>query len=98
MTMRRSWEDARAQRRAKGRIEGRAEGRIEGRADAVLTVLRGRGIAVSDAARKRILAQKDLRRLERWLEKASIATSIGDVIDDRAKDRSSRTAKFDAHK
>ncbi len=94
MSMRRSWEDARAERRAKGR----AEGRIEGRADAVLTVLRVRGIAVSDAARKRILAQKDLQRLERWLEKASIATSIGDVINDRAEDRSSKTAKLAAHK
>ena len=60
--MRRSWEDA--------RTEGRIEGRAEARANNVLTVLRVRGIAVSDAARKRILAQKDLQRLERWLKKA----------------------------
>ena len=85
VTMRRSWEDA------------SAEGRAEAQANAVLTVLRVRGIAVPDAARKHILAQKDLQRLERWLEKASIATSIGDVIDGRAG-RSSRIAKFAAHK
>jgi post-segregation antitoxin (ccd killing protein) len=48
----------------------------------VLTVLRVRGVAVSDAARKRILAEADLPRLERWLEKAIVATSIGDVVDD----------------
>jgi len=37
---------------------------------------------VLEAARERILGQKDLPRLERWLEKASVATSIGEVIDD----------------
>ena len=58
------------------------EGRAETQADAVLTVLRVRGIAVPDAARTRILAQKDRQRLERWLEKVSVATSIGEVIDD----------------
>jgi len=68
--MQRSWEDARAQ------------GRAEARADDVLTVLRVRGIAVPDAARERILAQKDLPQLERWHEKAIVATSIGEVIDD----------------
>jgi hypothetical protein len=62
--------------------EGRNEARTETQANAVLTVLRARGIAVPDAERTRILAQKDLQRLERWLEKAIIATSIGEVIDD----------------
>jgi len=94
VTMRRSWEDARTE----GRTEGRIEGRAEAQANAVLTVLRARGIAVSDAARKRILTQKDLQRLERWLEKATLATSIGDVINDRALGRSSKTAKLAAHK
>ena len=65
-----SWEDA--------RIEGRTEARV----NAVLTVLRIRGITVPDGARQRILSQQDLEQLERWLEKASVATSIGDVIDD----------------
>jgi hypothetical protein len=48
----------------------------------VLTVLRVRGIAVSDAARERILAQKDLEQLKRWHEKAIVAASIGEVIGD----------------
>jgi hypothetical protein len=62
------------------RGEGRTEGRTEEAARAVLTVLRARGIAVPDAARERILAQKEPERLERWLEKAAVAASIGDVI------------------
>ena len=70
MAMHKTWE------------EGRAEARAEGEANALLTVLRVRGIAVSDAVRQQILAQKDLQRLERWLEKASVASSIGEVIDE----------------
>ncbi|TMQ12128.1 MAG: hypothetical protein E6J90_32375 [Deltaproteobacteria bacterium] len=81
VTMQRTWEEA------------RAEARAEGRAEAVLAVLRGRGITVPDAARKRILAQRDLRQLERWLEKASVATSIEDVIDARTERRASRAGK-----
>jgi hypothetical protein len=74
MAMLKSWEE--------GKAEARAEARTETQAHAVLTVLRVRGIAVPDAARERILAQKDLQRLERWHEKAIVATSIGEVIDD----------------
>jgi hypothetical protein len=70
MAMLKSWE------------EGRAEARTETRADSVLTVLRVRGIAVPEAARERILAQKDQEQLKRWLEKAAVASSIGEVIDD----------------
>jgi hypothetical protein len=60
--------------------ETRAEARAEARANDVLTVLRVRGIAVPDAVRQQILAQQDLQRLERWLERASVATSIEDVL------------------
>jgi post-segregation antitoxin (ccd killing protein) len=58
------------------------EGEVKARADDVLTVLRVRGIGVSEAARKRILAEKDLQRLERWHENAIIAASLGEVLDD----------------
>jgi hypothetical protein len=51
-------------------------------ADAVLAVLRVRGIAVSDAARDRIRGQNDLEQLKRWHEKAVVASSVGEVIDD----------------
>jgi len=71
--------------RAQGRDEGRAQGRDEGRAEEaarnLLTVLRVRGIAVPDVARERILAERDPERLERWVERAVVATSLAEVLD-----------------
>jgi hypothetical protein len=58
------------------------QGTADGRAHAVLTVLRARDIAVPDVARERILAQKDPERLERWLERAAVAASIAEVLDE----------------
>jgi hypothetical protein len=63
-------------------LNGWKNARIETQANAVLTVLRVRGIAVSDAARTRILAQNDLPCLDRWLERAITAASITEVLDD----------------
>lgn len=54
----------------------------EARALDVLTVLRVRGVNVPDAARERILNEKDDSRLEGWLEKAALATSLADVLDE----------------
>lgn len=62
--------------------QARELGRAEEAARAVLTVLRVRGIAVPSKARKRVLAEKDLARLERWHERAILAASIGEVIDE----------------
>ena len=59
-----------------------AQGRTEEAARAVLTVLRVRGLAVPDAVRERIIAEEDPERLERWLEKAAIASSVAEVIDE----------------
>jgi hypothetical protein len=74
--MLKTWEETRA--------EGRAEGNIESSAQAVLTALRVREITVPAAARKRILAQKDLKQLQRWHEKAIVATSIEDLFKSRS--------------
>jgi hypothetical protein len=57
-------------------------GRAEQAAQAVLTVLRARGMAVPDAVRERILGEKDPARLDRWVERAVVAGSAADVIDD----------------
>jgi len=65
---------------AQGRSEGRNEGRSEEAARALLTVLRARGIAVADAVRERILAQKDTELLESWLEKAAVASSVQAIL------------------
>jgi hypothetical protein len=74
MAMIKSWEE--------GRAEARAEARVETQANAVLTVLRSRGIAVSEADRQRILAQRDSAQLQRWLEKVAIVSSVAEVLDD----------------
>jgi predicted transposase/invertase (TIGR01784 family) len=67
---------------ALARREGRNEGETAANARAVLTVLRARGLAVPDAARARIQAETDAARLERWLEKATVAASVAEVIDE----------------
>jgi post-segregation antitoxin (ccd killing protein) len=67
---------------AQGRTQGLTKGRTEEAARNLLAVLRVRGIAVPDAVRERILAQKDPERLERWLEKAVAAASVNAVIDE----------------
>jgi Uma2 family endonuclease len=59
-----------------------AEARAEGEARALLTVLRARGIDVPDVERERVLAQKDVKRIERWLEKAVVAASLAEVLDE----------------
>ena len=59
-----------------------AQGRTEEAARNLLTVLRARGFAVPDAVQERILAQKDPERLERWLEKAVVASSVAAVLDE----------------
>ncbi|HEY2294245.1 MAG TPA: hypothetical protein VGM86_26395 [Thermoanaerobaculia bacterium] len=62
--------------------QGRAEGLTEATASAVLTVLQGRGLTVSDAVRERILSQKDPERLKLWLERAIVAPSVAAVLDE----------------
>ena len=62
--------------------EGRNEGRTEEAARNLLVVLHARNIAVPDAARERILAERDLARLERWIENAVAAASLAEVLDE----------------
>ena len=62
--------------------QGMAQGRAEEAGRAVLTALRVRGIVVPAADRERILAEKDPAKLERWHEKAILAASIGEVLDE----------------
>jgi Uma2 family endonuclease len=73
-----------------GKVEGRVEGRAHGRQDGVvegvqrslLQLLAARGMAFDEADRARILAERDLQRLERWLARAVHATSLADVLAD----------------
>ena len=60
----------------------RKEGRAEEAARALLTVLEARGVLLPEAARGRILAERDPERLAAWLRKAVTASSIAEVLDD----------------
>ena len=63
------------QAEAKGRVEGQAHAL----ADAVLTVLLGRDVAVPQHLRDRILRCTDQHQLRSWLLRAATATTIDDV-------------------
>jgi predicted transposase/invertase (TIGR01784 family) len=77
--------------RKEGVVEGRKEGLVDARASAVVTVLQVRGIVVSETERDRIMAEKDLTRLENWLKRAATAASIAEVIDEQSEsDRQDR--------
>ncbi len=54
----------------------------DARARGVLAVLQVRGFDVSDAIRARILAERDATRLDGWLEKAIVAPTMADVLDE----------------
>ena len=65
--------------------QARRMGRAEARADDVLTVLRVRGIVVTDADRERILAETDPARLARWHERSILAASVAEVMDEPSR-------------
>ena len=66
--------------RAEAEAKGRAEGEAKGTIHALLTVLEGRGLAVSTAERGRIEACTDLAELERWLRRALTITSTAELF------------------
>ncbi len=78
----------RAEGVAQGRAKGMVEGVAKGRAEALLTVLAAREIPVSDALRERILSCTDLATLERWLQRATVASSAAAVVRAAGKPRS----------
>lgn len=58
----------------------KADLRTEGRAESVLTLMRARGLAVSEPVKAQVLSCKDLSQLERWLLRAATAASDTEVI------------------
>jgi hypothetical protein len=72
-----------AEQDERGRITfAHREGEIKRAVRALQTVLQARGIAVPERAHERIVTQKDLERLERWLVRAATATSLAEVLDE----------------
>ncbi len=54
--------------------------RAEGEANALLIVLAGRNLEPTAAERQRILAERDLDRLERWLAAAGTCTDLAELL------------------
>ncbi len=77
-------ERGRQQGREEGREEGRQQGLLQGRAEYVLRILTARGVQVDEPARQRILTCTDLATLDRWFDRALNATTLAEVLDDRA--------------
>ena len=61
----------------KGREQGMEKGREQGMAQ---TVLRARGITVTQALRQRIVSCPDVRQLTAWAKRAAVATSADDLF------------------
>lgn len=74
--LRQRWEREKTELRSAAMAEGQAKGKAEG----ILTMLRARGLSVSESVRTRVLSCKDLSMLDRWLVRAATAGSDTDVI------------------
>jgi hypothetical protein len=80
-----STQSAAEELRNEGRRGGLEEALAQEAARTLLTVLRVRGVAVPDAGRERILAEKKPSFLERRHERAIVAMSIIPGIDGMAR-------------
>ena len=59
-----------------------AKGEAKGEANALLRMLRNRGITVSTTVHERITGCRDLDQLGTWIDRAMTADNIHDVLDD----------------
>jgi hypothetical protein len=66
--------------RVDARQRGWARGVTEGLVEALLAVLAARGIALDEAARARIVEERDPARLRAWIGRASCCTSAADLF------------------
>lgn len=65
---------------SRGKAEGTTEGIAEGKADSILELLQERGIGVSEEQRARIMAERDLPTLRRWLKRVLSIQSCSDLF------------------
>jgi hypothetical protein len=76
--------EGKAEGQAEGKAEGKAEGIAEGKAEALLLLLRVRGLTVSASQRARIQRCGDVSQLDTWLEAAVTAESVTALLRPRA--------------
>ena len=73
------------------RLEARAA--AQAKADALLTILHARGVAVDEARRASVLACRDLAALDRWITRAATASTADAVFADAPKSDAPAPAK-----
>ena len=73
-------EAVRAEERAEGEASGNAKGKIEGKIEALIAILAARDIDPG-AAREQIVGERDPHRLDRWIARAAIASTLAEVLD-----------------
>ncbi|MEU7743299.1 hypothetical protein [Nonomuraea sp. NPDC049158] len=66
--------------KAEGKAEGKVEGKVEGKAEAVIKILKARGISVPQDAHDRITRCTDLDQIEEWIDRAVTATALDDLF------------------
>ncbi len=81
MIRKEEYEDGKADGRTEGRIEGISEGKISGKAESILELLENIG-EISEELKTRIMSEKDLQILSKWLNLAARSESI-DVFMER---------------
>jgi hypothetical protein len=78
-------EAARAQERAEGKQEGLAEGLARGSAEALIAILHARGVALEATDRERILHERDLATLARWIALAATGADLAALLAEPAR-------------
>jgi hypothetical protein len=79
-----------AEGEAKGLAEGEAKGHAHGQAQALLTILRQRGLTISSAQQRRIRECTDGATLQRWLKQALSVNSVTALIRHAERPRTRR--------
>ena len=72
--------EGRAKGRAEGEAKGRAEGEAKGKAEAIILVLRSRGLHVDAAAQARLVSMS-IDELDASLQRAATVASVDELLD-----------------
>jgi len=76
---------ARKRGRLEGLAKGLAEGEVKGKRDAILALLKTRGVALSTEERAVLRACTDAAKLDLWIIRAATATSASEVFGSGTK-------------
>lgn len=78
---------------AQGRKRGRIEGEVKGKQDALLALLKARGLSVSTEQRRILRGCTDPAKLDRWIVEAAFASSVDDVLGTKGRTTPARTLR-----